>query len=159
MVQDYSKIPYRQGANAFIVDQTGTEILIVQKQSYAANQWDVPGGGIDGNETPEQGILRELKEELGLENISITQKSPLINKYEWPPEVIDDYYKNKGLKYRGQEKYQFLFRLDKSVKITAQQEELREVKWVPIAELEKYFVFDGQYQSAIQALKSFGLDL
>ncbi len=32
-----------------------------------ANQWALPGGRIDGNETPEQAALRELREEVALE--------------------------------------------------------------------------------------------
>ena len=30
------------------------------------NYWDLPGGGIDANETPREALLREVDEELGL---------------------------------------------------------------------------------------------
>jgi len=114
MNEGYSNLPYRQGANAFIVDETESYLLIVQKQSYADNQWDVPGGGKENGETPQQTVIRELEEELGLKNVAVIQKSPLINRYEWPLEIIEDYYKNRGLLYRGQEKHQFLIKLDMS---------------------------------------------
>ncbi|WP_337864859.1 NUDIX domain-containing protein [Ignavibacterium sp.] len=34
------------------------------------NQWDIPGGKIEENETPQAAIRREMKEELGLDNLS-----------------------------------------------------------------------------------------
>jgi len=33
---------------------------------YMANKWDLPGGGKEGSETPKETILREIKEELGI---------------------------------------------------------------------------------------------
>ena len=50
-----------------------------------ANQWALPGGRIDGNETPEQAALRELREEVDL---------------QLPPDAVlgrlDDYVTHSG---------------------------------------------------------------
>ncbi|MEO9823714.1 MAG: NUDIX hydrolase [Paracoccaceae bacterium] len=43
-----------------------------------ANHWDLPGGGREGNESPADCVLRELKEELGL----VYQKTDLHNGFE-----------------------------------------------------------------------------
>lgn len=45
------------------------EILIVQRPdtTYYAGYWEFPGGKIDPNETPEQALCREIKEEINLE--------------------------------------------------------------------------------------------
>jgi 8-oxo-dGTP diphosphatase len=41
-------------------------------------KWEVPGGKIEENETPEQAILREIKEETGLD-CQIIKELPLLN--------------------------------------------------------------------------------
>jgi 8-oxo-dGTP diphosphatase len=40
------------------------EILICHRRDY--DLWNLPGGGLEKNETPEKGVIREVKEETGL---------------------------------------------------------------------------------------------
>lgn len=41
----------------------GNRILLVEHQLFGRDFFNLPGGGIEENETPEQAALRELKEE------------------------------------------------------------------------------------------------
>lgn len=41
----------------------GNRILLVEHQLFGRDFFNLPGGGIEGNETPEQAALRELEEE------------------------------------------------------------------------------------------------
>jgi 8-oxo-dGTP diphosphatase len=47
----------------------GDKVLVGQRPvgNTLAGQWEFPGGKIEKNESPEQALIRELREELGIE--------------------------------------------------------------------------------------------
>ena len=49
------------------------------------NMWDLPGGGIEGDETPEQTIIREMKEEmdLDLKEFSLFSVTEFVDRLEY----------------------------------------------------------------------------
>ncbi len=51
------------GVKAMVVTPDGRIVLV--RHSYMAG-WHFPGGGLKRGETPEQGVIRELREEIGL---------------------------------------------------------------------------------------------
>lgn len=61
----------QQSVLAAIFSDDRKELLIVKKRNIPV--WVLPGGGIDPNETPEEAIVREVKEETGL-NIRVIKK-------------------------------------------------------------------------------------
>lgn len=67
MSGQYPNTFYRVAVKALIKNNKG-EILLVKEKS---GEWDLPGGGLDHGETPEDGIRRELFEELGVADIVI----------------------------------------------------------------------------------------
>jgi 8-oxo-dGTP pyrophosphatase MutT (NUDIX family) len=65
---EYAKIlPKKQVGTAVLFFNSINELLIV-KPDYK-DGWLVPGGSVDENESPLASAMREVKEEIGLENI------------------------------------------------------------------------------------------
>lgn len=51
------------GVLAIVLGKSNKKVLLVKRRDVPI--WVVPGGGIESNETPEQAIVREVKEESG----------------------------------------------------------------------------------------------
>ncbi len=57
--------PCTAGVRGIVQNQAG-EILLV-RHSYGDRRWFLPGGGHHGMESPEQTLIREMREETGLQ--------------------------------------------------------------------------------------------
>lgn len=62
---------YRLSVKALILDETRTKFLLTQEDN---GKWELPGGGLDWAEKPEEGIKREIKEEMGLDVIYVANQ-------------------------------------------------------------------------------------
>lgn len=67
---------YRISIKALILDEARAKFLVVQEKN---GKWEFPGGGLDWGENYDNGLRRELHEEMGLEATYIaTQPSYFI---------------------------------------------------------------------------------
>jgi putative (di)nucleoside polyphosphate hydrolase len=156
-VPDLENMPYRQGVNAFVVD-SDNHFLLVNKRTYGENQWDVPGGGLEKGETLEEGVLRELTEELGIADFKVLKECSLINRFEWPVESQERGFEIYGTWHRGQEKHQFLVRfIGNKENIKIQEAEIKQIKWVSYSQLQNHLVFKNQWETAKATLAEFGI--
>lgn len=147
------ELPYRQAVIGIVVDDD-KKFLVAQAVTYGKNDWRFPGGGIKKNETLEKSVLRELEEELGVNNFEIVKKANFINRYEWPDNVMEREFKKKGIMHRGQEQISFLIKFKgKKEDIKIKPEELRKIKWVKYDELKDHFTFPNQWNYAEKVLR------
>jgi ADP-ribose pyrophosphatase len=65
---DYIKVGKRNNGAMIIAENSSGEILVLKEYNYPTNSrlYELPGGGIEENETPEAAAHRELAEEGGL---------------------------------------------------------------------------------------------
>lgn len=147
---------YRQGVSAFILNDKKEFILVngVSDRTY----WKIPAGGIEGNETQEDALYRELNEELSLEksDFEILAKSRFVDKFNWPKETCEEKFKKKGIWYDGQERAIFVCKLiNPSFKLKLQKEEISGFKLVNKNNFEKYLIFPTQIEIMKNVIEEF----
>ncbi len=100
--------------------------------------WQMPQGGIDPGEAPEQAAARELWEETGITDASILAQSPDWYTYDLPAHLQGKVW---GGLYRGQRQKWFLMRFDgtdDAVNITpddADKIEFDKWRWADLSEV------------------------
>lgn len=101
---------YRPNVAMLILNAKG-QILTCERSDIPL-AWQIPQGGIDQGENPEQAMWRELEEEIGLTNKNARLLGRLPNPilYDWPEHLY-----SRG--FHGQEQHYFLLRLDGNAKI------------------------------------------
>ena len=161
----HSDLPLRPCVGIMLINKAGlvwTGRRIQKPQKLPAKFiWQMPQGGIDTGEEPEQAALRELREETGIsEHITILKQSSHWYSYELPPDIIGTGLKGK---YRGQIQKWFAVAfsgdehdIDLSEK-EGQQAEFDQWKWRKACELPSLIVHFKRpvYNSVIEEFSTF----
>jgi 8-oxo-dGTP pyrophosphatase MutT (NUDIX family) len=142
---------YRQGVSVLILNDK-QEILLVNLTSFEHYFFAIPGGGIDGEESLEDTVYREVKEELGIDKellqmVGRAENSSRFN-FKTSPRVMH------GVEYVGQERHFFLVKFlgqDSDIKLA--EDEVRKYVWSNYQDLDKYLLFEGQLEITQQMLK------
>jgi len=124
-------ISYRRNVAVVVVDELGR--LLACHRVDMAGVWQIPQGGIDENESDEQAMMRELKEEIGTNEVEVLGKLPNKIRYDWPEQLF-----SRG--YCGQEQTYFLVKLKKGAAIDLSADAHREFdkyEWVGADEFLK----------------------
>jgi len=113
------------GVGAVII-KDGKILLEKRKNEPGKGKWSIPGGLVELGESVEQTVIREVKEETGLE----VEKPEHID-------VVDNVVRDEN----GEIKYHFII-IDYFVKLKGgtvkAASDAEELKWVALDEVEKY---------------------
>ena len=124
---------YRRNVGAALFNHQG-KVLIARRAGLprtASHAWQMPQGGIDRGEAPEQAVLRELGEEIGTSHAEIIGLHPHWLCYDLPGP-------RRG-RYRGQAQIWFALRFlgtDTDIRLDATAHiEFDQWRWADLAEL------------------------
>jgi putative (di)nucleoside polyphosphate hydrolase len=132
---------YRPAVGVMLLNREG-KALVGQRLDSTLEAWQLPQGGLDEGETPEQGAYRELEEETGIrpDLIEIVARCPTELYYDLPEDLIGKVWKEP---WRGQRQTWFLARFlgeDEDVNIATAEPEFRAWKWADPRELPTLIV-------------------
>ena len=115
----------------------------------------MPQGGIDDGEEPLAAALRELREEIGTDNVELLAESKGWLRYELPPELIGKAWQGR---WRGQQQKWFAMRYlgrDADINIATEHPEFSAWRWIAASDLPNLIVFFKR-QVYVNVLEQFG---
>ena len=120
---------YRKCVGMMILNNNN-QILVGKRMDHPSGHWQMPQGGIDKNENPDEAVWREMKEEIGTNNAKMIRQSKQWINYKIPPQTLATL--PWGDIYIGQTQKWFVFRFngnDNEINVGTENPEFSEWKW------------------------------
>ena len=120
---------YRKCVGIMILNNN-KEILVGRRLDHPSGYWQMPQGGIDDDENPEEAVWREMLEEIGTNKAELIKISNQWINYDIPSETLRTL--PWGDIYIGQTQKWFAFDFlgkDKDINVGTDSPEFSEWKW------------------------------
>ena len=131
MKKKFSQLPLRSGVGIIVLNKDN-KVFVAKRIDNPMNFWQMPQGGIDGDENFLKAAYRELEEETSIKNVELIKEIDGTITYELPDHLLGIIWKGK---YRGQKQKWFLMRfigVDNEINIKTKHPEFLEWKWVEL---------------------------
>ena len=115
-------------------------VFVGKRIDQTVEGWQMPQGGIDGDETPKEAALRELKEEIGTNKADYLREMDEWLAYDLPQHLLGVALHGK---YRGQRQKWIAMRFegdDSEINICTKEPEFAAWKWLAIEALPRLVV-------------------
>ena len=124
-----NKLPLRIGVGIIVLNNEN-QVFVGKRKDNPIDKWQMPQGGIDGNESPLDAMKRELAEETSIKRIKILKEIENWLDYELPPNLLGKIWKGK---YRGQKQKWFIVKFignESEINLNTKHPEFIEWKWI-----------------------------
>jgi len=138
-IQPAEGAQYRSGAGIMLLNLRN-EVFVGRRIRGPDDAWQMPQGGIDEGETPRAAALRELREEIGTDNVEVLAESRGWLRYDLPADLVGNAW---GGRWRGQQQKWFAMRFlgsDAEINLATEHPEFSAWKWVPASYLPELIV-------------------
>jgi len=135
---------YRLGVGMMILNDQN-QVFVAQRIDNSAPAWQMPQGGIDENEDPRSAALRELKEEIGSDNVDFIHETNHWLKYEFPGGLAEKLWDGR---FAGQKQKWYLMRFkgeDAEINLETPEPEFSSWQWVDAQKLPNLAVAFKKY--------------
>ena len=131
MKKKFSQLPLRSGVGIIVLNKDN-KVFVAKRIDNSMNFWQMPQGGIDGDENFLKAAYRELEEETSIKNVELIKEIDGTITYELPDHLLGIIWKGK---YRGQKQKWFLMRFtgdDSEINIATKKPEFLDWKWIEL---------------------------
>ena len=135
----HEDLPYRPCVGVMLINSEGL-VFVGRRIDQTVEGWQMPQGGIDQGETPEQAALRELKEEIGTDKARPLREMEGWLDYDLPQHLLGVALKGR---YRGQRQKWIAMRFtgrDSDIDVNTHEPEFADWKWLAMEALPRLIV-------------------
>lgn len=135
----HEDLPYRPCVGMMLLNPQGL-VFVGRRIEQTVEGWQMPQGGIDGEETPAEAAFRELKEEIGTDKADILREHSDWLCYDLPSHLLGVALHGR---YRGQRQKWIAMRFtgrDSDINLATDHPEFAEWKWLAMEALPRLIV-------------------
>ena len=139
MEERFKNLPLRIGVGIILLNKDN-KVFVARRLDNPNNFWQMPQGGVDGNENFLEAARRELEEETGVRDADLIKEMDGYQTYFLPKNLLGIIWKGK---YKGQKQKWFCMRFngnDSEINIKTKKPEFSEWKWVDVDEITNWVV-------------------
>ena len=139
MKKNFSKLPLRKGVGIVLLNNKN-KVFVAKRIDNPKNFWQMPQGGVDGDENYYKAALRELKEETSIVSVELIQEIDKKLTYILPDHLIGIIWKGR---FKGQTQKWFVMRFvgnESEININTKNPEFLDWKWIDLEDLPKIAV-------------------
>ena len=133
-MKNRKELPLRIGVGIALLNHENN-IFVGKRIDNPVNSWQMPQGGVDGNEDFLQAAKRELEEETSIRSVTVIKELSEWLTYDLPKNLLGKLWKGK---YRGQKQKWFIMKFfgkNDEINIKTKKPEFLDWKWIKPSDL------------------------